>query len=111
MSNAPETRTCEYCDLRRFVAWLWYCASMKAGVDHELWRKVNIVLVESKADMGTALSTMIEGLVSLVKSTGVVSTNEEARVHMAAMLLSPNEGDVGSLLPMLEAELNKLRPN
>ena len=84
---------------------------MKAGVDHDLWLKINLVLVESSTDMAVGLSTMIEGMVSLLKDAGVAKTNEEARVQLAASLLSPNEGEVGSLVPMLEKELNKLRPN
>ena len=43
------------------------------------------------------------------REAGVAPDEKAARVHLAAMLLSPDTGPVGSLLPGLQAELAKLR--
>lgn len=76
--------------------------------NHEIWRRVNeAILGESAADV---VVTLISGLCSLMIAAGVVPDERTARVHVAAMLLSPDDSTVpGSLLPMLQRELDRLK--
>lgn len=73
-----------------------------------LWEKVNqAILGENAAE---TLVTVISGMCSLIIDAGVCKTEPEARAHLAAVLLSPdNATEPGSLLPLLQAELARLR--
>jgi len=73
-----------------------------------IWSKINGVLLDENA--AEVLVTLIDGMCSLLVSFGAVANDEEARVHLAAMLLSPGtHPEVGSLAPRLEAEFERLR--
>lgn len=72
----------------------------------EIWKRVNDVIIgENSAEV---VITLIGGISSILIDSGATDARA-ARVHLAAMLLSPDDGPVGSLLPELEAEFRKLR--
>ena len=71
-----------------------------------LWSRVNqVILGESTAEV---MITFISAMCQMLIAAGAVRDEEQARVHLAAMLLSPDTGPVGSLVPRLKAELRKL---
>lgn len=67
--------------------------------DKRIWERVNQAILGEGA--GPTIVTLISGLCAIIVSSGVCTTEEEARVHLAAMLLSPDNGPVGSLVPQL----------
>lgn len=75
--------------------------------DAEVWGRVNQAILGENA--GVVVVTLIDGICSLLQAAGVVSDDLGARVHLSAMILSPDDGSpAGSLLPFLRAEFAKL---
>jgi len=76
--------------------------------NHEMWARVNAVIMGENA--AEVIVTFIGAMTSLVIQAGVCSDIATARAHLAAILLSPDSSPkAGSLVPLLEAELAKLR--
>jgi len=76
--------------------------------DHAMWARVNAVIMGENA--ASVVVTFISALCSMLIEAGAASDERTARVHLAAVLLSPDDSPVvGSLLPLLQAELAKLR--
>lgn len=73
----------------------------------KIWKRVNAAIMgESAAEV---LITFISAMCQMLVQTGACATEDQARAHLAAMLLSPdNATRVGSLLPQLHAELARL---
>lgn len=73
-----------------------------------IWKKVNAaILNENAAD---TLVTIISGMCAMLVQSGVCPDEPHARAHLAAVLLSPDTSDdAGSLLPLLQGELSRLR--
>jgi hypothetical protein len=71
-----------------------------------IWKRVNRAILNENA--GVVLVTLISGICSLLVDAKVSPNERSARVHLAAMLLSPDDGPVGSLVPQLQAELKRL---
>lgn len=74
--------------------------------NEKIWKRVNAAIMEENA--GVVLVTLISGMCALLVQSGVCTDERQARVHLSAMLLSPDDGAVGSLLPLLKAELRRL---
>jgi hypothetical protein len=75
--------------------------------DEELWRRINEVLVDENA--ATAMVTVISGFCQLLIVAGLANNEDSARIHLAAMVLSPDDGrPVGSLISRLQAECQKI---
>lgn len=73
-----------------------------------IWERVNAAIVGE--NLGEVITTLNSGLCALLVDAGACATENEARVQLAAILLSPNNSPkVGSLFPLLEAALEKLR--
>jgi hypothetical protein len=79
---------------------------MEMPSNHALWARINAVLVGE--NMGEALVTMIDGMVSIFISIGVAPDDPHARAHLAAIMLSPLGAPPGSLQPLLNAELARI---
>jgi len=75
--------------------------------DTKLWSRVNeVIMGESVAKV---VITFISAMCQMLIRSGGCSTEEQARVQLAAMLLSPDTAQKpGSLLPMLGDELKRL---
>jgi hypothetical protein len=71
-----------------------------------IWKKVNEAILDENA--GEVMVTLIGGMTSLLIANGVCESDRQARVHLAAMLLSPDTGAVGSLVKDLPAEFARL---
>ncbi len=67
-------------------------------VDPKLWARVNLALRD--ANPGTAISTM---------ATGEAEDLDEARVVLAAMVLSPADRPIGALADRVPDALARLR--
>lgn len=76
-------------------------------VDPKLWAKVNLALRD--ANPGTAIATMLAGMGAILVATGEVEDMDEARVTLAAMVLSPADRRIGALEDRVPAALAKLR--
>lgn len=78
--------------------------------DPEMWHRANVAMLNGAADVnaGVMLVTLLSGCESILVTSGLFPTTQQARAHLAAMLISPNDGKPGSLLPMLEHELKRL---
>jgi hypothetical protein len=75
--------------------------------DAELWAKINRVILDDNA--AVVLVTLIDGMCSLLMHSGVAASSDDARVHLAALVLSPDDGrPAGSLIPRLQAECARL---
>jgi hypothetical protein len=75
--------------------------------NHKIWTRINAAILNENA--AEVLATCIGGMCSLLISAGVVANHRQARVHLAAVLLSPDTAPKpGSLLPELPAELARL---
>lgn len=74
--------------------------------NHEIWRRVNDAILGENA--AVVLVTMISGLCAMLVQAGICKDENHARAHLAASILSPNGAKVGSLLPLLQAELARL---
>lgn len=72
-----------------------------------LWAKVNqAILDESAADV---FVTCFSGFMQILIQGGICADENQARAHMAAMLLSPDsDPKPGSLLPLVKAELARM---
>lgn len=71
-----------------------------------IWERVNDAILGENA--ASVLVTVISGMCSMLVQSGVCADERAARVSLAAMLLSPDDGPVGSLAPRLKAEFRKL---
>lgn len=72
-----------------------------------VWKRVNDAVMGENA--ATVLITMISGMLGLLVQSGACANEDQARAHLAAMLLSPDNGaKPGSLLPLLKRELDRL---
>jgi hypothetical protein len=73
----------------------------------EIWERINKAIFGENA--AVTIVTMIDGMCSLLRSVGVAEDDAGARVHLAAMILSPDDGTPpGSLIPRLQAEVARL---
>lgn len=73
----------------------------------EIWSKVNQVI--KGESLAVIFSTFISALCQQLIHAGVSKDENEARVHFAAMILSPDDSSkVGSLLEALKKEFKKL---
>jgi hypothetical protein len=75
--------------------------------NHELWRRINETILDE--NVGEVLVTIFSGLSMALVEAGVAETERDARVHLAAMLLSPDDGEVGSLADRLPGHFAMLR--
>ena len=82
-------------------------SSKSYDVDPELWAKINFALCQSTP--GVAQATMIIGMCTLMQATGEAEDADQARVMLAAMILSPADRHIGALADKLPDELAKLR--
>lgn len=57
---------------------------------------------------GVVLVTLVSMAAELLRQTGVSANEHEARAHLAALLVSPDDGPLGNLIPQFKAELRKL---
>lgn len=75
--------------------------------DQAIWERVNkAVLGENAAVVAV---TIISGLCNLLVVGGAAPNEEGARILLAAMVLSPDDGTApGALIPRLQAECTKL---
>lgn len=77
--------------------------------DAELWLRLNTVLLDAP-NAGVALTTIIGGMSNLIVSWDLAPDLHHARAMLAAMILSPDDmPEAGSLLPLLDAEIERLR--
>lgn len=76
-------------------------------VDPKLWARVNLALRD--ANPGTAISTMLTGMGAIIVAIGEAKDLDEARVILAAMVLSPADRKIGALADRLPDALAKLR--
>jgi hypothetical protein len=75
--------------------------------NQEIWSRVNAAILDENA--AVALITIVSGMCALLVESGVCKDERQARAHLAAVLLSPDDApNPGSLLPMLKAELDRL---
>lgn len=75
--------------------------------DHAIWSRVNTAFLGENT--ATVMVTLISGLCAILKDAGVVADENHARAHLAAMLISPDDGSKpGSLMPQLKVELARL---
>lgn len=74
--------------------------------NHEIWARVNQAILDENA--AVVLVTLISGMCSLLMHAGVCKDERQARVHLAACLLSPDDAPVGSLAPRLKDEFKRL---
>jgi hypothetical protein len=73
-----------------------------------LWKRVNDAIMNENA--GDVLVTLISGLTCMLIEIGACATVAQARAHLAAIILSPDDApEPGSLLPLLHDELERLR--
>lgn len=72
----------------------------------EIWARVNAAILGENG--AVVFVTLISGMCSLLRAAGICATEEEARAHIAAMMISPDSGDVGSLMPQLQEQLKRL---
>lgn len=82
-------------------------SSKTYAVDPKLWAKVNLALRDSNP--GTAISTMLSGMCALLVATGGADDLDEARVALAAMVLSPGDRQIGALADRVPDALARLR--
>lgn len=80
--------------------------TIEMGVDPVLWARVNQVILGE--NMAIVLTTLLNGLSMFLIEAGIASTEEQARAHLAAMLVSPDNAPPGSLKSLFEEELRKL---
>jgi hypothetical protein len=74
--------------------------------DKRIWGKVNAAILGENA--ASTLVTLMSGMCSLLVQEGICQDDAHARAHLAAMLISPDTGPVGSLRPFLDTELARL---
>lgn len=78
-----------------------------ARSNERIWRKVKRVIVH--ANLGETLASCLGGLTSVLRLGQPNATELEARAFLAAIVLSPAGRRPGSLLPLVEPELAKMR--
>jgi hypothetical protein len=72
-----------------------------------IWERVNAAIMGENA--AEVIVTFIGGITGMLLQSGACESVAQARAHLAAMLISPDTGErVGSLLPLLQAELARL---
>jgi hypothetical protein len=72
----------------------------------KMWDRVNQAIKDENA--GVAFVTIISGLCHMLMHLGVVKDEDQARIHLAAMIISPDDRPIRTLLPKLQAELARL---
>jgi len=72
-----------------------------------IWARVNpVIMGESAADV---ITTFISAMCSMIVEAGVAENEAGARVHLAAVILSPDTAEqAGSLVGLLNAEFARL---
>lgn len=75
--------------------------------NQRIWKKINDSIMGENA--ASVLVTMISGLCGLLVQSGVCVDERQARAQLAATILSPDDGPPGSLVPMLQAEIDRLK--
>lgn len=77
--------------------------------DQAMWERINLAFLDGRREQNAAVTTvtLLSGATAIIKHSLGMS-EDEARAHIAAILLSPDTGPPGWLLPKLEAELRKL---
>ena len=71
-----------------------------------IWQKINAAILDE--NLATVLITMQSGMCAMLVAGGVCTDEEHARVHLAAMLLSPDTSPTpGSLAKRLGAEFTR----
>jgi hypothetical protein len=74
----------------------------------EIWSRVNAVIMGENA--AEVVVTFISAMCQMLIQAGACLDEPTARAHLAAMLVSPDtDSRVGSLMPLMQAELAKLR--
>ena len=75
--------------------------------NHAIWKRVNEAILGENA--AAVLVTLISGMCAVLVQSGVCADEQAARVHLAAILLSPDNGTkAGSLAHLLKAEFQRL---
>ena len=72
-----------------------------------IWERVNAAILGENA--AEVIATLIGGMTAIVRDTGVTVDEMEARAYLAAIALSPDTGEPGSLLPLLPSAIDALR--
>ncbi len=84
---------------------------MFVKADPEMWNRMNLAALNGEPEVNAAvlIVTMADACTQILIASGISSTEHQARAHLAAILLSPDDGDrVGSLLPLLARELKRI---
>ena len=79
--------------------------------DPKMWARMNLAALAGgeSVNAGVLVVTMVGALTNILIEIGVCSTMEQARAHLAAILLSPDDREgAGSLMPLLHAELTRI---
>lgn len=80
--------------------------------DPEMWRRINLAFLGGKPDQSaaTVIVTMISGMSQMLIQGGICRDEHQARAHLAAMLISPDDlpGRPGALMRQLKNELLRL---
>ena len=72
-----------------------------------IWKAVNKAVLDENA--AEVIVTIISGLCQLLIHSKIAPDEDEARVHLAAMVLSPDDHrPPGSLIPRLAQECRRL---
>jgi hypothetical protein len=73
-----------------------------------IWARVNpVIMGESLADV---IVTFQSAMGQMLIAAGVAATEEQARAHLAAILLSPDTGEnPGALMSLLQAEIARIK--
>lgn len=75
--------------------------------DKKMWARVNKVIMGENA--AVVLVTFQSAMCQLLIQNGVAQTEDQARAHLAAMLVSPDRDPMpGSLVGLMQAELLRL---
>jgi hypothetical protein len=76
-----------------------------------MWHRMNVAALNGAESVGAGelLVTILGAAEEILFTSGVCASREQARAHLAAMLISPDTAPkAGSLMPLLKAELVKL---
>lgn len=82
-------------------------SSKTYNVDPKLWAKVNLAIGASTP--GIAIATMLTGMCKILQATSEAEDMDEARLMLAAMVLSPGDRKIGALADRLPEALARLR--
>ena len=82
-------------------------SSKTYDVDPKLWARVNLALRDSNP--GTSIATMLAGMCKILQATGEAKDMDDARLMLAAMVLSPGDRPIGALADQVPDALARLR--